>query len=91
MSHVVRQILTKVKVIEEIMQKTWVKLEELENIYKTLRAAKVALISYGGNYNQSKAKKNNESEKSRFHLLSVSALKYKFNNSFKVELDAMCK
>ena len=90
MKSLVNQILRKVRLIKEVMQKTWVKLEELENIYKTLRAAKVALISYGGNYNQSKAKKNNESEKSRFHVLSVSALKYMFNNSFNVELDAMC-
>ena len=29
------------------MKKTWIKLEELENKYNTLRSARLALISYG--------------------------------------------
>ena len=47
MNMLVQQIKKTQEVIKEFMQKTWTKLEELENAYKTLRAAKIPLISYG--------------------------------------------
>ena len=76
MKSLVNQILTKVRLIKEVMQKTWVKLEELEDTYQNLRAAKMDLITYGGNCNQ-----NNEitNDKNDVHHLSVSQLRYKYN------------
>ena len=51
MNLLVHQIIQKQKTIKEFMQKTWVKLEELENTYKKLKVAKLPLITFSCNYN----------------------------------------